>query len=294
MFCCLHLLGSCILKNYLGALRPSHGNLRRAEVRPYVAPFDTNAVSWQDTGVPGLYTKLLSRDPHLGARTALQCIDTYRGYEPPKVAHYHHIDEELFVVKGTFSFDGTTWLKPGSYCFHPAETVHGFRSTIDGEAWFISRCSRELDFNFVERPEKNYPYSLSKNPPHRSISVLPEPRTHHGWEKVYDQRGNVVLERLILNQDLETGEGSMLVQFLPGWGSPHGDHFHTVYEEIYVVEGHLLSENGIGLEAGWYTFKPPGTLQPRPFSPDGALAYINFGGQLDFRPAHELDTFLGK
>ena len=80
----------------------------------------------------------------------------------------------------------------------------------------------------------------------------------------------------------------MLVQFMPGWVSPHGDHYNSVYEEMFVMEGALECADGTVFTAGCYCFKPPFTVRRQMSSPQGAIAYVNFGGQLDFRPASEL------
>ena len=258
-------------------------------MRPYTY-LDTNAMPWEDTDTPGLYTKALSHDPENGARTAFQCIDPKRGYKPPVTAHYHHMDEELLVVKGTFTFDGKTWLGPKAYCFHPAETVHGFRSRIDDEAWFISRCSKELDFCLHPDAIGDTPYSLTDADAPRGVTVLADPETGT-WVDVADDSGAVTLQRQVLSKHPETGEGSMLVRFLPGWESPNGDHFHTVYEELFVLEGAMETDDGQAYGTGTYLFKPPLTVQSRPKSKSGALAYISFGGPLDFVPAARLSAF---
>jgi quercetin dioxygenase-like cupin family protein len=258
-------------------------------MRPYTF-LDTNKMEWQQGEQPGLFTKMLSHDPENGARTAFQCIDPRRGYKPPPTAHYHHMDEELLVIKGTFTFDGKNWLGPKSYCFHPAETVHGFKSRLDDEAWFISRCSKELDFCLHPDAEGETPYPLNGKTDPRGVTVLADPEVGE-WIDVKDATGAVKLQRRILSRHPETGEGSMLVRFLPGWESPNGDHFHTVYEEMFVLEGELRDDDGKVLTKGCYLFKPPLTVQARPTSPKGALAYVNFGGKLDFIPASRLSEY---
>lgn len=257
-------------------------------MRPHVACLDTNAMPWTPGEMTGLFSKMLSRDPQTGARTALQRIDPKFGYRAPSAAHYHHMDEEIFVLKGRFTFDGETWLSAHSYCFHPSGTVHGFRSALAEESWFLSRVSQELDFHFVEKPRDTLkPYSLTGAPAPRGVSVVPDPR-EGAWQDVTDKTGRVVLQRRVLSQHPVTGEGSLLVRFLPGWESPHGDHFHTVYEEAFVLDGALEAADGTEFRAGCYSFKPPRTVQSRLRSPQGALCYINTGGPLDFVPAERL------
>lgn len=80
----------------------------------------------------------------------------------------------------------------------------------------------------------------------------------------------------------------MLVEFMPGWVSPHGDHYHSVYEEAFMMSGEIIAADGTVFSEGCYSFKPPFTGQSALSSPHGAMVYINFGGPLDFRPLAEL------
>lgn len=79
---------------------------------------DVATLPWVPLGPPGLHSRLLSRDPETGARTALQCMRPQEGYVAPPVAHFHRTYEELLVVHGRFTFDSVHWLQPRSYCFH--------------------------------------------------------------------------------------------------------------------------------------------------------------------------------
>lgn len=253
-------------------------------MRPAVPFLDTNAMDWVPGDMPGLFTKMLSADPETGARSALQCIDPARGYKAPALPHYHDGDEEIFIVKGELTFDGRQWLGPRCYCFHPARTVHGFRSRVDEEAWFISRIKRPLKFDFHEDPDSLEPYSLDGAEPERGVAVIASP-TDRPWEDVLDADGKAIARRQILSVHPKTGEGSMLVEFLPGFVSPHGDHYHSVYEEVFVMDGQLETADGTVFTKGCYSYKPPGTIQSAVRSEGGAVAYVNFGGKLDFLPA---------
>ncbi|MSO65158.1 MAG: DUF4437 domain-containing protein [Alphaproteobacteria bacterium] len=272
---------------------PDHRPTRGAHpMRPHIPLLDTTKMAWEPRdSMKGLFSKKLSFDPATGARTALQCIDPARGYAPPDRPHYHHMDEELLVLKGDMSFDSKNWLGPMARCFHPALTVHGFKSAVRVESWFISRVSKELDFNFYEPATGDWPFSLAKTAPARPVCVFADSR-QGAWEEVKDAGSKPLLSRRLLSRHPVTGEGSMLVRFAPGWVSPHESHFHSVYEEVFILEGEIEMADGGRHTAGCYTFKPPGTLQARAGSPLGALAYINFGGKMDFRPASELKAFL--
>src|SRR6185437_3680119 len=111
-------------------------------MKNHVPFLDTDAMPWETGEMPGLFTKMLSMNPTTGERTALQCIDPARGYVAPTQAHYHpDMDEELYMLKGKMSFDSENWLGANSYCYHPAFTVHGFKSAVASESWFLSRVN---------------------------------------------------------------------------------------------------------------------------------------------------------
>src|ERR1700722_9009623 len=118
-------------------------------MRPKIEALDVDAMAWEPLGAAGGYTKLLNRDPETGARTALQRICPQEGYQVPQVAHFHNTYEEILGVRGLFSFDSRRWITPGSYVFHAPRTVHGFKSALREESWFLSRVGQPLDFNFV-------------------------------------------------------------------------------------------------------------------------------------------------
>ena len=254
-------------------------------MRPHIPALDTAAMPWAERN-KGLYSKMLSQDPDTGARNALQRLVPEAGYTPPTVAHFHHSDEEIFVVKGLLSFDSRDWLGPHGYVFHPAETVHGFKSAVPEESWFISRVSKELDFNYVpEPPQKTY-YSAYNRPPKREISVVKQPVDAGGWVDERDGYGGRGWTRqLVLGRNSETGEGSHLIRLLPGWEMPKGDFSHDVYNESFVLEGEVQLADGTLRKAGSYSFIPPGVAQSSAKSPKGALLYVNVGGPLDFHPA---------
>ena len=254
-------------------------------MRNHIHCLDTNTMPWEQGEMVGLRTKLLSHDPETGARTALQCITPDEGYNAPSVAHYHPGNEELFVLKGEFSFNQQDWLHRKSYCFHPAGTVHGFKSTVNEESWFLSRVEADLEFGFVENPEKLEPYPLDGKSPKRPVRIVLDPEQDEEWDVELGPDGKPVLERLILSKHPDTGEGAMLVRFLPGWVSPHGPRYHSHYKEAFVLEGELLGDDGTVWTEGCYTYMPAGTVEVSKRSPKGALVYVNFGGPLDFIPA---------
>ena len=74
-------------------------------MRPKIVGLDVDAMEWAPLGPPGLFSKLLSRDPDTGARTALQRMDPGLGYQAPTIAHFHTTYEEILGIAGRFTFD---------------------------------------------------------------------------------------------------------------------------------------------------------------------------------------------
>lgn len=251
-------------------------------MRPEVRFLDTNAMPWEKGDMTGLFTKVLCKDPDTGERTALQRIDPAHGYAAPSRAHYHSIDEEIFLLKGRFTFDSETWLGRMAYCYHPAGTVHGFRSAVAEESWFISRAGHDVEFGFVDDPPQLTPYSLSGKAAERAISVIPDP-ARLDWSGPLLHPVLTGTQQLVLSAHPRTREGSMLLRFPKGWKSAFGQHVHSVYEEMFVLDGTLLTDDGLRFGPGCYAYRPAGRVRGGLSSPDGAVAYVNFGGLLDFQ-----------
>jgi hypothetical protein len=236
---------------------------------------------WTPLGRPGLYTKMLSRDPETGARTALQRMVPEEGLQPPSVAHFHRTYEELLGVHGMFTFDCKRWIKPWSYCFHPPGTVHGFKSRVPQESWFLSRVGRDLDVTLVEHPDGDDPYYVDIIPS-RAVALVANPDTERDWTDPEWNKGSAPLREAMLSRDPETGEGSALVQFPAGWDQAGGDWALHVYLEVFVLSGALhMGHTALGEHD--YAFTPPQTVRGRLSSPGGALAYVNFGGPIAFQ-----------
>jgi hypothetical protein len=245
-------------------------------MRPRIEGLDVASLEWQPLGPPGLYSKLLSRDPDTGARTALQRLRPADNYEAPKVAHFHTTYEEILGVSGLFSFDSRTWIRPGSYVFHPPRTVHGFKSAVPEESWFLSRVGRDLDVNLVQEPERQDLYVISGAVPPRQPVALADPMNQVAAERRTFLGGGV--EWRALSSEPETGEGTALLAAPSGWRSRPTTLSH--YLEIFALSGCLSVEGGPRPAGHAYFFYPPG-------EPIGALRaesdvtlYVNFGGAL--------------
>jgi hypothetical protein len=240
-------------------------------------PFlDTRLQDWTPLGAPGLFMKLLGRDAESGALCGLFRLDPAQGMQAPAAPHFHRTDEEIFVLSGCFSFDGRTWLRRLSYCYHAPETVHGFASAIREDSVFLSRIGRELDFNYVKEPRKLEPYYVGESVPERGFAVIPRP-DEQAWADHHDARQSVDAQVFELSRHPRTGQGSMLARLMPGWRGESRAALGSD-EEIFVVEGEVVATDGRRFEAGCYSFQPAGSARSALASPTGALVYVTTGG----------------
>jgi hypothetical protein len=92
------------------------------------------------TPVPGLYIKLLFRDPKTGFYTRL--IKAKPNWREHPLAH-HPVYEEAYCLEGSFHYNfGEMW--PGTYFFRPALVRHGdFTAGPEGTVWLL-RCDGDL------------------------------------------------------------------------------------------------------------------------------------------------------
>ena len=190
--------------------------------------------------------------------------------KPPGAAPYHHTTEERLIVKGRMSFDGKVWLTPQSYCFHPPETVHGFKSAVPEESWFLSRIGRTVDFNFIELPKQLSPYYVSETSPQRTVDYHADPPGGE-WESLDH------VKRFVLSLHPDSGEGSVLLRTKPGWLSGSDGEPLRRFEELYVLEGVLQCSDGHTYDQGCYQFEQPGTPRRQLSCSDSALVYFTVG-----------------
>lgn len=243
-------------------------------MRPLIECLDVNAMDWQPLGPAGLYSKLLSRDPETGARTALQRMVPADGYEAPTVAHYHHTYEEIIGVHGLFTFDSKRWIRPYSYVFHPPRTVHGFKSQVPEESWFLSRVGRDLDVNYEENPTADDIYPLDGVPYVRAAQAFADPASEPGFRPMQWGASDQPVECCMLSVHPETGEGTAFIRVPAGWRSEivhDGD-----YLEWFVMEGDLRADDH-EMKRFFYSFRPKGTAPKVMSSQGGAVLYVNFG-----------------
>lgn len=245
-------------------------------MRPRIVGIDVDAMEWAPLGPPGLYSKLLSRDPETGARTALQRMDPREGYQAPTVAHFHTTYEEILGIDGRFSFDSKLWVVPGAYVFHPPRTVHGFKSDVPQESLFLSRVGRDLDVNLVHEPAGDDLYVIEGPVPPRIPAAYADARGTIGWTEGTLLGAPVTCS--VLSIDPDTGEGSALVDVPEGWSTEA--QTRSDYLEIFVLSGGLAVGDVPAREGRAYSFFPPKEDIPELRAVRPTQLYINFGKAL--------------
>lgn len=252
-------------------------------MRPHIDFLDANTLDWKELA-PGILSRPLSRDPDTGARTALQrIVPTMDGYKDQPRAHFHGTTEEILVVKGMMSFDRRTWLHDYAYCFHPANYVHGFKSHVPQETWFLSRVGRDLDFTYVPDPADDFPYFVGAQKPQRDLALVPTP-FGQAWTQIKDATGKVIGKYVVLSRDPVTGEGAMHVRLFEGACINLGEFDQplpktlSAYAEVFVMAGQMTSDAGHAFGENCYCHLHPGTQRPVLTAQKETLFYFCVGG----------------
>ena len=90
------------------------------------------------------------------------------------------------------------------------------------------------------------------------------------------------IQRKLLSRDPETGASTMLVSIAKGWKGGGCAHYHSCYEEVYVIEGDVTLDGKDYYRAGSYLYRPANVVHGHDESSiDGCLCIIKMGGDLD-------------
>ena len=137
------------------------------------------------TPVPGLFIKLLYRDPVTGFYTRL--IKAKPGWREHPLAH-HPVYEEAYCLEGEFDYNYGT-MKPGQYFFRPAGIRHGdFTAGKDAGCTWILRCDGDLVDWYTEDAKvemKGTPVNWGEGFPNTEPPVFIQPvrsRTVGVWQ----------------------------------------------------------------------------------------------------------------
>jgi len=157
--------------------------------------------------------------------------------------------------------------------------VHGFRSALRGETWFLSRVGLDLDFTFVPEPVQTSPYYVGAAPPERGWTYVPDPDSEVWPLQAGPASPFTGVTVRWLSVHPASGEGSMLVRLPAGWSGRPQALASREYLEMFVLDGSLELADGTRIEAGGYTFRPA-ALEGAPVASEaGAVAYVNVGAR---------------
>lgn len=203
------------------------------------SPVDTQDLAWQRLNGP-LYYKLLNGDQYQGPYTMILRSEP-REPDHPR-GQYHPADEEFLCLAGDFTFDGSTWFRPGSYAFYPAYFVHGTSVHVRGGYEVYLRISDTNKVFWDESPRSNKPYLVvgeaSDDYALQLESTLDsanrsQPLPKHPWIRTNR-----------LHSKSRTGEGSTLIEVSAG-----GVNKQVLLEtkgimELFVVSGEFAATSG--------------------------------------------------
>ena len=188
---------------------------------------NTNELTWQESPRPGVWRKPLAReDAERGHATSIVRYAPGASFS----AHDHPRGEEILVLEGTFS-DETGDFHAGTYFRNP----EGFRHAPFSE----EGCIILVKLHQFQEGDLT----------HLSIDT-----SRTGW-----MPGHGRLQVMPLHEFME--ERVALVKWPAGEQFPA--HEHTGGEEIYVISGELIDDQG-GYPAGTWLRNPAGSRhQPR-------------------------------
>lgn len=200
----------------------------------------SDELPWVDSPLPGVQRRMLERDGEEVARaTSVVRYAPHSSFSP----HTHDAGEEFIVLEGVFS-DEHGDFGPGMYLRNPPGSRHTPRSAPGCTILVKLRQMEPDDQAWVRIDTTREPWQPGPAP---GASVMP------------------LFER--------TPERVTLWKLAPGTRLER--HEHPGGEEIFVLEGVLLDEEGRYPKGAWLR-NPPGSAHA-PLSEEGCLLYIKTG-----------------
>lgn len=205
------------------------------------AVIETEALDWVASPAPGVERRMLDRDGAESGR-ATSVVRFAAGSEFPP--HDHPGGEEFLVLEGTFS-DETGDLGPGTYVRNPVGSRHKPASR-DGCTILVKLCQMDPADQTEVRIDTNS-------------------AEWHRPEGISDA------EYTVLHQF----GGEQVVMVRLGAAAPSIDHDHPGGEEIFVVEGCLIDEQGRYPKGTW--LRNPSGSRHSPFTETGCTLWVKSG-----------------
>lgn len=202
---------------------------------------DTEALEWAASPAPGVERRMLDRDgAESGRATTIVRFAPGSDFAP----HDHPGGEEFLVLEGVFS-DETGDFGPGSYVRNPVGSRHR-PSSREGCTIFVKLCQMDP----ADQAEVRIDTASAAWQPIDGVEDLAIMPLHEFEDE------KVVLVRL-------------------GPNAPAIAHDHPGGEEILVLDGSLIDENGRYPKGTW--LRSPDGSSHAPYSEDGCLLWAKLG-----------------
>lgn len=241
--------------------------------RPFIEFIQSQALDWVDnplrTGRSGLQAKVLSEDEATGAATLLVCYPP--GWRGP-TAEWCTMDEELFVLQGSFTLGGNTFARH-AYAYWPAGWVR--------QAMTVSQDGVTMIVCFSGRPQ--YTDEMDIAPAwDRSAAVEHLDPFRLAWDRTNMDPKIAHLNAYRKNLRLAS-DGSCrtyLLAGLPQGYPPSGSEpleRHPHVEEMFMIAGDMPCSLGV-MRAGAYFWRPPGIWHGADCTVNGFLLFARTPG----------------
>ena len=177
------------------------------------------------------------------------------GWQGGGVAHYHLGSEEVFVLDGDITLDGSDYYVKGSYLYRPGGIVHGHHEgSIKGSRMLI-RTGREIDFNYVREPTSPGEYVIVPSDDGRPhVLHLKSPAMMPTWIGSAADR----YSRKTLSVDAKTGDFTALIEFPAAWRGRMAFEAGASWE-WFIVAGQVTLDDGTVFETETYSYRPAGS-----------------------------------
>lgn len=189
-----------------------------AKLETPLAQVSTSTVPWEPIGTHGLQRKILGHDEASGHVTFL--LDIPAGWHGGGVAHYHECCEEVLLLSGSVTLDGSHYWHAGDYFYRPAHVVHGIDEKSEEGARALVRCDARMELLLVREPESPQEYPLPEfKDPRGHVFDLPLNKAPLLEDSAFAPDWIVHT----LSNNAETGARTLLVTIPSGWqGEPNG------------------------------------------------------------------------
>jgi len=112
------------------------------------------------------------------------------------------------------------------------------------------------------------------------------------WEEILNSNGVVTgVHRRIYNKDPESGDFTSFAEIPKGWIGPSGAHYHSTFEEAFILSGSLTLDGEDYLESGSYLYRPGMVVHGWTELSEGAHIIIRRGGPADIIPVEKLHSY---